>query len=143
MIFGSKKTLAISIVVFLLFFLTLPLSIIPAIVLFLYVYWFKGGDFRRVINRIEMVNGIRLLIACGFTSASIAIYQSANYATHLGFPSPFITYHNLLDTGGTSPLWRRLAVDPFAASVNVVIYYMLLSLIYWVYRQGALRLGKN
>ena len=90
----NRQALTLSISLFVMLFLALPISLIPALIVFLYIRWFKGGDFTSVINRLERINGTKLLIACGLTFASIAIYQSANYITHIGFPASFITYYN-------------------------------------------------
>ena len=132
------------IILFVILFLGSPvITGFLTIALFLYVSLFKNGEFTPIINRVERINGSRLLIACGLTLASLAIYQSANYVTHLGFPSPFITYYNLPVTGEALPFWSKLAVDLFAAGLNVFLYYLLLSLIHWIYKRGTLWLGRS
>ncbi len=117
-----KISIAIALIV--ISFLTLPLSLIPISAMVLYD-WFKNRDFTYIIHRLEGINGWKLFIACGLTVAStIIVYQHTTYAMQLGFPSPFITYYSYPTTPGVTviagPLWSRLAVDPFAALVNVV-----------------------
>lgn len=136
-----KISIAIALIV--IGFLTLPLSLIPIIAVVLYLYRFKNRNFAYIIHRLEGINGRKLFIACGLTVAStIIVYQHTAYATQLGFPSPFITDYGYPATPGVTviagPLWSRLAVDPFAALVDVALYYLLLSLTQWVYRRGAL-----
>lgn len=144
MVLASKKIPSILIVFFITLLIGAPLlAVLLVIPLCLYVYVFKNGDFTPVLNHLERINSAKLLIAGGLTFASMAIYQSANYITHLGFPFPFITYYNLPVTDQTIPFWNKLAVNGLGAGLNIFIYAMLLNLIGWVYRQSTLRLGKS
>lgn len=140
--------ISIAIGLILLIFLMLPFSIVPVVAVIIYVYWYKDRDFMCVVNWIERINQVKLVIACGLTLASLLIiYQQTAYATKFGYPSPIVTYYSYPATPGVTvivgPLWSRLAIDLFAASLDVVSYYLLLSLLQWIYRRGILWLGGN
>lgn len=118
--------------------LGMPIMLIPVLFIGLYIRWFKAGDFTPLLNRLERIDSTKLFIACGFTLISLVIYQSLNYVAYLGFPLPFINYYNFPVTGQTLPLWNKWSVNGLAAGLNILSYYLLLSLMQWLYRQGAL-----
>jgi hypothetical protein len=117
MVLSSKKTFKILIVLLVALLIDAPLLLVfLAIALCLYVYLFKNGDFTSVINnfvkRLERINGTKLFLACGLTVASMSVYQSAGYITHLGFPFSFVpitTSQLLLEQARFGASWRLMA----------------------------------
>lgn len=141
----NRKAPILLIALLSLILLGMPIMLIPVLLIFLYIRWFKVGDFTPLLNRLDST---KRLIACGLTLASLLIiYQHTAYATKFGYPSPIVTYYSYPATPGVivivGPLWSRLAIDLFAASLDVMSYYLLLSLIQWMYRRGILWLGGN
>ena len=144
----NRKAPILLIVLLSLILLGMPIMLIPLLFIGLYIRWFKAGDFTPLLNRLQRIDNTKLFIACGLTLASLLIiYQQTTYATKFGYPSPIVTYYSYPATPGVTvivgPLWSRLAIDLFAASLDVVSYYLLLSLIQWIYRRGILWLGGN
>ncbi len=144
----NRKAPILLIALLSLILLGMPIMLIPVLLIFLYIRWFKVGDFTPLLNRLGRLDSTKRLIACGLTLASLLIiYQHTAYATKFGYPSPIVTYYSYPATPGVivivGPLWSRLAIDLFAASLDVMSYYLLLSLIQWMYRRGILWLGGN
>lgn len=129
------------IMLFVILLLAAPIiTLILAIILFLYLYLSReSNNMINVINIFERFNVTKALIACGLTLASSIIYQSANYETRFGFPSPFIFYYNFPRSDEVNVIWNnvysKLAVHLLNGIVDVVIYYITLSAIYWLYRK--------
>ncbi len=116
-------------------FIASPLLFVVFAALFA-IYWYTTGKHKpagQAVFKLDGSDRLLLYIACGLTLVSLAIHQTGDYATQLGFPTTFVTYY---DAGGADPsslyaLLTRLNINPLQGAINAATYFLLL----WISRK--------
>ncbi len=143
-----KASLLLIILLTLIILLGMPVILLPVLPVFLYIRWFNAGDFTPLLNRLERIDSTKLLLACGLTLASAAIVdQRTAYEFRLGFPAPFIFYYNFPTSGEAaglfSNLFSKVLLHLLDGLVDIVTYYLLLSVLFWAYQKSTAWLHKR
>ncbi|MEZ4729625.1 MAG: hypothetical protein R3E79_21050 [Caldilineaceae bacterium] len=118
-----------------LFILAPLVFIITALLLRLYRY--ITGDNRslgQLIRSCYDSDRLLILVACGLTLASLAIYQTEDYAVQFGFPTTFITYYTFPGITKSSHSWfgiitASVSIHLLQGALNVALYFWLLRII--------------
>lgn len=96
------------------------------------IYWhgFNGKErYPRLLERIQRINPRLLFIASLLAILTLAVYTTAEYATHFGFPTTIITYHGPRNAG-LPTTWPefvgRVGINPLSFLINAGVYLLLL-----------------